>query len=101
MLDRADLVLAGTDSAAWYWDHAMSGWAMGLHGFFWLLLLGLILAVLVIAARSGLRSGMPSGTSPDLASGADGSSALAILGARFARGEIDRGEYLERKRDLS
>ncbi len=89
MLDRAELVLAGTGNAPWYWDHA--GWTMGLHGFFWLLLLGLIAVVVVIATRSGLRSGSFSGTD----------SALAILGARYARGEIDRGEYLERKKDLS
>ena len=101
MLDRADLVLAGTDSAPWYWDHAMSGWAMGLHGVFWLILLGLIVAVLVMAARSGLRGGVPSGTELGLAPAADGGCALAILGARYARGEIDRGEYLERKKDLS
>jgi putative membrane protein len=99
MLDRADLVLAGTGNAPWYWDHA--GWAMGLHGFFWLLLLGLIAVVVVIATRSGLRSGVSTGTDPGLTPGADGSSALAILGARYARGEVDRGEYLERKKDLS
>jgi putative membrane protein len=99
MLDRADLVLAGTGNAPWSWDHAVSGWAMGLHGFFLLVLLGLIVVVLVIATRSGLRSGMPTGTG--LAREVDGSSALAILGTRYARGEIDRGEYLERKQDLS
>jgi putative membrane protein len=101
MLDRADLVQAGSDGAPWYWDHVMSGWAMGLHGVFWLLLIALILVVLVIASRSGFRGSVSSGVDPGLAPGADGSSALAILGARYARGEIDRGEYLERKKDLS
>lgn len=101
MLDQANLVLAGTDAAPWYWHHAMSGWTMGLHGIFWLLLLALIAVVLVLALRSGLRSGLPAGADPTFARGADPASALAILGARYARGEIDRGEYLERKRDLS
>ena len=99
MFDRADLVLAGTSNAPWYWDHA--GWTMGLHGFFWLLLLGLIVVVLVIATRSGLRGSLSTRTETGLAAGADEGSALAILGARYARGEIDRGEYLERKKDLS
>jgi putative membrane protein len=92
---------AGSDGAPWYWDHGMSGWAMGLHGVFWLILIALILVVLVIASRSSLRGGVSSGANSGLAPSAGGSSALDILGARYARGEIDRGEYLERKKDLS
>jgi len=39
--------------------------------------------------------------SPKRALGERETSAKALLDARYARGEIDRGEYLERKRDLA
>jgi putative membrane protein len=64
------------------------GWMMVLNGLFWLLIMGLAVALVVRA----LRSAPPSGRS--------GASPLDVLGERYARGEIQRDEYLSMKRDL-
>ncbi len=82
------------------WGHAeMMGWGdgtwpwlmMGTHGLFWLLLIGIAVTALTLLIRSRGRS----------VSQAGGDGAMIILEARYARGEIERGEYQERKRDLS
>jgi len=91
MSDATDLVLVGAgNSPAYWWDHTGWFWTMGLHGLFWLALIGL----LVFSAVALIRS-------PKRALGERETSAKALLDARYARGEIDRGEYLERKRDLA
>lgn len=93
MLDRAmqAVVVAGPSDATWYWwDHP--GWflGMGVHAIFWIVLGLLTVGILLALFRtSGRRVG------------ATERSAMAILDDRYARGEIDRGEYLERRRDLS
>ena len=88
MLENAELVLVGAGDANWYgWDHSGWYWAMGFHGILWLALV--VVAIVVLTQFS--RRGLP---------GAD-SSARSALDVRFARGEIDRGEYRERKRELA
>lgn len=69
-----------------YW-HGMSGWGMPFGGLFSLLLLILILVALyrALGGQGGKRH----------------SDALSILEQRYARGEIQREEYLEKKRDLT
>lgn len=71
----------------YYWGGGgWSGWML-VHGAFWLILLGLLVfGVLTVARRS-----RPSG---------EDRSALDILNGRYARGEIDRGEYLQKKKDI-
>jgi putative membrane protein len=69
----------------WWWH---GWWPLG--GLFWLVLLGLAVVGLVTVVRS-LFGGNP--RSP--------SSALAILQERYARGEINREEYEQRRRDLA
>jgi putative membrane protein len=68
------------------------GW-MPIMGIFWLIVLGLIVAALMGAFR--------------VSEGADRrnrgerrSSGLAILEERYARGEINREEYLQKKQDI-
>ena len=51
---------------------------------------GLVIAGLVLAVRWLMRQGRPSGSDV----------ALEILRERYARGEIDRDEYLAKKGDL-
>lgn len=63
------------------------GW-MGLVSLFWIVLLGVIIWAIVAWARS---------TSPPTRS----DSALEILKTRYARGEINKPEYEEKKKDLA
>lgn len=73
----------------WGW-----GWGgMWLGPLFMLVLLGLVVAVFV-----GLVQWVSGGRA---AGRGDTPTARDILDARYARGEIDRDEYLKRKQDLS
>lgn len=66
------------------------GWGFGM-GLVWLVFLGVIVAGVVLAIR---------GSSGGASARGSGRSAIDILDERFARGEIDREEYEERKRVL-
>ncbi len=79
----------------WWWHMpAGCGWFGGLWGIFgvllFILLLGVAGAVLWGALRPARRA----------AFGAAGSDALAILRARYARGELSRDEFERMRRDL-
>lgn len=71
------------------------GWgAWGIfHAIFWLaILVGIAVACVTMIRRSGTdRNGTGNDTK---------SSALDQLDERYARGEIDREEYLQRKKDI-
>jgi putative membrane protein len=79
------------------WSHpswmAYDGWhwGMGLHGLFWLIVIGLAIVLVVVLVRQFGRGEAP----PRLKR-----SALDIVEERYARGEIDREEYLQKKKDL-
>lgn len=76
-----------------YW-HPMSGWGhMIFGGLMMLAFWGGIIVLVVLLVRW-----LSSSNAGDRATG---SSALRILEERFARGEIDREEFEERKRHLS
>jgi len=62
---------------------------MGFHGLFSLVIIGLLIYGVVAVVRS-------------FSSGGSGASdpALTALGERYAKGEINRDEYLEKKKDL-
>lgn len=82
------------------WDHIMGwgdGWGAG-WGLFWLLhILWWVFIVLGIMALVRWSFGR----CPRGARGSGEDRALAILRERYARGEIDKAEFEERKRDLS
>jgi len=66
---------------------------MGLMGIFWIVVLGLIIWAVVAAVRgAGERGGFGSASQSE--------SALEILKKRYARGEINKAEYEEKKKDL-
>jgi len=67
--------------------------AMGLMGVFWVVVIGLVVWAIVAAGRGGGRS---SGVEPS----GHSESALEILKRRYARGEINKAEYEEKKKDL-
>lgn len=76
----------------WYgspWRHMVGYWQWHAltMGIFWAFVLVILaVAVMRIARREGLG---------------ERGSALSILEQRYARGEIGRDEYLEKKRDLT
>lgn len=80
-----------------YWDHP--GWFMmlSLHSVLWVGLLILLIVGFSLLIRNHLRG-------QNRTIGADpvkSESALEILDACYARGEIDRDEYMRRKQDLT
>ena len=72
------------------WGH-MDGWGWGMAVFGWLLLTLMVVLVAWVVWAAARRSG---GT-PTLIG-----TALEVLDERYARGEIDRKDYLQRKGDL-
>ena len=66
---------------------------MGLHGLFWVLLVAVVALTMMWTARAALP---PNVTVP----GHGNRSSRELLDDSYARGEIDREEYLARKRDM-
>ena len=73
------------------WMMNGSGW-MGFGFIFWLLLLALIIAGVVWFVRSQPLAGSQRQDAR--------SAGLKVLEERYARGEISREEYLQKKRDI-
>ena len=74
----------------WY-DHMNWGWGWG-GGTMMILWIVVLAAIVYFVARASQRGGAPSAP-PD--------SAIDILRKRYARGEISKEEFEERKRDLA
>jgi len=100
-LPAAALLFTGRPACAQWrgdWGHGMmGGWGMGwLGGIFMLVFWVLIIVGLVFLVKwlvQSSRSGSPQG-------GGNGSRALEVLRERYARGEIDKQEFEEKKRDI-
>ncbi len=80
----------------WGYDHGwmMNGDGMGFGFLFWLVILALIIAGAVWFVRSQSIAGSQRSLERR-------SSALEALEERYARGEIKREEYLQKKRDIT
>jgi putative membrane protein len=72
----------------------MNGWGMGFGFVFWLLVLAAILAGVVWFVRSQPLAGSHR-------SHERRSTGLDVLEERYARGDITREEYLQKKRDIT
>lgn len=84
----------GYGDGGYGWMHGGGSWlGMGLHGLFWILLLTAIIIAIVWAVRSANR---PYEHGNRIA----GPSARELLDTRYANGEIEREDYLARKKDL-
>ena len=70
------------------------GWYGPLHMIVWLLILGLVIAGIVWFARGTARPADTPQSSPRRSPG------LEVLEERYARGEINRDEYLQKRRDI-
>ncbi|MBX3646869.1 MAG: SHOCT domain-containing protein [Rhodocyclaceae bacterium] len=75
------------------WGH-MDGFGWGGMGFGMILFWGLIVVVIAVLLRVLWGGGAP-------AERGQGRSALDVLKERYARGEIEREEFEQKKRDLS
>lgn len=85
-------------NAGWQWMHDGGWWGIGMIGMalFW----GVVLVLLAWAVRAlVLRAGGPAGAGGT--SGVGRETPLEILQRRYARGEIERDEYEQKRRDLS
>ena len=80
----------------WGYGHGwmMNGSGMGFGFIFWLI----ILAVIIAGALWFVRSRPLADSQKSLE---QRSPALEVLEERYARGEIDREEYLQKKRDIT
>jgi putative membrane protein len=97
------VILSLVSGAIWGWPYG--GWGMMgpgmMAGFGWMWLipvlgiafLGLIIWAIVASVRSSNESKGPDSSEAD--------SALEVLKKRYARGEINKEEYEERKKDLT
>ena len=80
-------------------DYGM-GWGMG-WGWIWMLLFWLVPLLLVIALGAAAIKYLFSGGARSGAAARDERSrALEVLEERYARGEINREEYLQKRDDL-
>ncbi len=78
----------------------MGGFGMGFGGIFWIAIV-ILIAVLVLRYLKQDKSSGRSESSPlDILVGNSRNSPVDILKERYARGEIERQEYEEKKRDL-
>jgi len=72
--------------------HEWMGWWWPMGGLFWIAIIGLIAFGLLTFGRQSLQNNADSNDR--------GSPALRSLDERYAKGDIDREEYLRRKRDI-
>lgn len=88
----------GTGQGYGYGPGMMGGYGWGQGGAFgmiWMLLWWVLIILGIVLLAKWLFRGLPGGGGY-----APGNRALEILRERYARGEIDKKEFEERKRDL-
>jgi putative membrane protein len=95
-LSPGSALAQGVTDRGWFWDY---GWGMGgmLFGGGLLMLVfwgAVIVLIVLLVGRLG-------GLGPPDSMGRPRSTALDILQERYARGEIDKQEYDERRRTLT
>lgn len=86
----------GSGGGGPWWDMGYTYWGLAMHAGWPLLVAAVAVAVMVLLLR---RRGAPA--DPETIAVRAAPDALTVLNTRYARGEIDRDEYLQRKRDLA
>ena len=84
----------GPDGMMGSYGWGSMGWMPFMGMIFWLFILFLIVAAVMGVMRS------PGGAYERPEKGEQRSTGLAILEERYARGEINRDEYLQKKQDI-
>lgn len=99
-------IFAGDTMVQWGQPREPGGWGMGpgpmgwgMMAWFGPIMMIIFWAAIIIAVVLAIRWLLRAGT--HAASGAHKDSALDILKERYARGEIDREEFEQKRRDLS
>ncbi len=82
------------DGRGWMWHH---NWGWGFGGGLGMILFWALIVFLIVLAVRGVSSGRAERAAPARTT----DSALQILQERFARGEIDKTEYEERRKVLA
>ncbi|WP_299445130.1 SHOCT domain-containing protein [uncultured Phycicoccus sp.] len=82
-----------------YWNRGMGIIELGVVGVMMLLFLGIIVAIVLVIARSAGGGSRPHGGGAFGSTARPENPALKVLDERFARGEIDEDEY-RRRRDI-
>jgi len=83
----------------WGYGQNMMGWGYGAFGFFHMIFWIIVLGVIIVAAVAWAVRTMAPSSAHQLS--APRSPGLDLLEERYARGEINRDEYLQKKRDIS
>lgn len=83
----------------WGWDSG--GWGTGIIGMTIMMVLWVAVIVAVVLLVVWLVRQTQGGAAAGPPEAGRGETALDILKARYARGEIDKVEYEEKKRDLT
>lgn len=81
----------------WGWDHMGSGMGSGMgwgFGGIAMILFWVVIIAAVVVLVKGLSGGWGRGDRPG------GNSALDVLNERYARGEIGREEFEQKRRDI-
>ena len=101
MWNSTNLILADVNWVTWYSGHMDWSSMSGVHVLYWPLMIILVVAILSVAFYLGTRDVRPHETVTASTARRRPNSSRDIFDERYARGEIDCGEYLESKRELS
>lgn len=98
----AGVAFAGPAAAqqGYRWEHPMMGWGGPFTGMLMLVVFVAVIVVAVLVVRYLWNIGHSHGQPSSRSASGPREEALAVLDKRYARGEIDREDYLQRKADL-
>ena len=93
-----DLLAQGLGYGGWGMQHGPMGWGFGMPWFGMIFMM--LFWIAVIIAIIFLIRGLILSTRSKIPRVCEGNSALEILRTRYAKGEINKEEFEEKKRDL-
>lgn len=85
----------------WYWGNGYDSGAHLVGGIMMMIFWIVLIVAVVLLAVWLIRQTQTGGGAPPPPGVGGGETPLDVLAKRYARGEIDKAEYEEKKRDLS